>query len=480
MVLGRLPRFLRRFLREEGGVISVQNLFIFFAAGLASAQAVDVTHMFAARAQLQVAAEVGAHTALYTRNLATAPTDPGEAATAARTRAMAAVEWGMPPTDFGRVVESGDILFGTWNADTETFRVDDASRSAVLVTAGRERIGGNAVPTFLYKLAGQGSMSVARSAVFSTYYNSCAREGIMALTLVDLQSNNAFYRGICLYARVVELNSGNSFEAGTVVAMPDPSIFPDYNQASSFTQNEGLRDALRAGFFDFYILERIKDPAVARLRPGDLVLDRAIASDTVERPSYIDRATVGSEIRLQPGRLTPASFTPGRVHRVACATESNGGTNGSGSGSNRITLEGGTYSRFVLLTNCGIRMDGMVALEEAIVSTTNTASDSIRVPSGSQHGLRLGADDSCNPGGGAQIFTRGGITTAAKFQIYGSQILALGNVRFAAGSGNATNEGEGVSIISAGTVEGTSNMMFTGCPQGTNAVFETVYFRGAW
>jgi Flp pilus assembly protein TadG len=469
MKLDRLSGFLRRFLREEGGVISVQNLFILFGAGLVSAQAVDVTHLYTTRTQIQVAADVAAHAAIMTRNRNDAPTDPTEAANWARDRAISAVQWMLPGQQNGHVVERPDILFGTWDTTTRTFRVDNQATDAVLVTTGRERASGNAVPTFLYTLAGVGSMSVAASSVYRVIY-PCPNDGIASVTRVDLRSNNDFFDNICLYSPIVSLNSNNSFETGTMVQMPDTSVWFSYNPNSSFESNTGLRDALRNGLFDFYILDRIRVPGTVQLRPGDLPLDQALTSDTPERPPYIDRATVANVITLSASTtLTPSSFTPGRVHRITC-------NNSSG----RIDFSAGVFSRFVLLTNCQVRFNGGTELQDLVISTTNTDPESFQTPSGGGDGLQIGRDDNCAAGGGVRLLTRGGLKAAAKMEIYGSQILALGEVQFAAGSGGIINEAEGLSIIAQGMVSGTSNMSFSGCPNGTNDVLKTPYFQAAW
>jgi hypothetical protein len=427
-----------------------------------------VTHLYAVREQLSVAADTAAHSALWTRNRGDAPADPAEAATAARTAAISAVRWGNPQAGNGNIVESGDILFGTWNASTRTFQVDNTSRSAALATASRERASNNVVPTFLYTLVGVGSMNVEATAVYTTYLHTCADDGIMSQVKVDLRSNNAFYRGICLFGPIIQINSGNTFETGTMVTMPEPDKWNLYNQSSTFEQNLGLSDALRPGYFDFYVLERIK--AAGNLRPGDISLDQAMSTASNELPSYMNRSLVSSHITLSTNTVTPASFTSGRVHRVTCD---------SGNNNSRLTFGEGTYSGFVLLTNCILDMSGKVNLENVVMSTTSTDNQSIRTSSGNGDGLVIGKDDSCAAGGGAMIFTRGGFKSAAKLEIYGSQILALGEVSFTAG-GSTENEFEGVSIIAAGMVSGTSGNDFTGCPSSANAGIQTTYFRPVW
>ena len=474
MTSGRFG-FLRRFLRQEDGVVSIQNMFLLLSAAIISAAAVDVTYFFSARSQLQVAADVAAHSALWTRNRGDAPSDAAVAASRARAAAIRNVEWGMPPSAYGRVVENADIVFGSWNDATKTFRVNQASSNAVMVQyAGQDAASDNALPTFMFRMIGLDTLDVRTVSVYTTTVNDCADDGLMGQVKVDLRSNNAFYRGICLFAPIIQINSGNTFQAGTMVTMPDPDRWTEYNQASTFSQNLGLQEALRAGTFDFYILERLK--AGGNLRPGDVSLDTAMSTNSRELPSFINRATVAAgPIAATPTSTTnrtinvsPSSFQNGRVHRLDCT-----------GGQDSITFAAGTYSNFVLLTNCILDMSGKVNLENLVLSTTSTDDQSIRTSSGNTDGLVIGKDDSCTAGGGVRIFTRGGFKSAAKLEVYGSQILALKDINFTAG-GSTENEIEGVSIISGGTVSGTSGNDFTGCPNGTNDASQTIYFRAAW
>ena len=66
----------------------------------------------------------------------------------------------------------------------------------------------------------------------------------------------------------------------------------------------------------------------------------------------------------------------------------------------------------------------------------------------------------------------GGMQFASGLEIYGSQILAMGDVSFAAQADGI----EGVSIVSNGKISGTSNMNMGFCGTGMD-VFTAEYFQ---
>jgi len=104
-----------------------------------------------------------------------------------------------------------------------------------------------------------------------------------------------------------------------------------------------------------------------------------------------------------------------------------------------------------------------------VIATTNTSAKSINAPST----LQIGKNDSCAEGNGAQILTLGGVDLAADMRMYGGQIIAKGDVAFAANA----NGIEGASIIAGGTISGTSNMTMGFCGDGMEDSFRAEYFR---
>ena len=88
--------------------------------------------------------------------------------------------------------------------------------------------------------------------------------------------------------------------------------------------------------------------------------------------------------------------------------------------------------------------------------------------------FRIGRNDGCAPGGGAQLLTMGGVEFAAAMEIYGGQVIAKGDITFTANAYGV----QGASLISGGTLSGTSNMAMGFCGGGgMEDNFEAEYFR---
>lgn len=448
----RLRDRLRRFATSEDGVISVNNLFVFMAACCVSAAGVDVTGLYQARSELQVAADMAAHAALFRRD------HDGRTEAQAKSDAVALVEAMMPPAGYGTVLNPNDIKFGSWNAETGVFTVGGPT-SAVLVTARRDSTVGNAVATYLFRVIGVGSMNVDAQTVFTTYQPACISEGFAANGIVDVQSNNGYFDGFCMHSNShVSLNSNNYFERGTIVSMPDLTQLDI--PSSGLVSNEGLREALHESYTYLHILDRIRttatDPLYTALRtPGES-----------ERPSYINSATEVTRSISNNTSVTPASFTSGRVHVYTC------------NNSNRkVTFTPGTYENFILLTNCQMDLSGGATMQNMILYTTNTSATSVQVNTagGGSQGLQLGRSDGCAAGYGAQIITRGGMKNSAKLVMNGARIVVLGDMNFAAQA-----VGYGSSIIADGVINGSSNMEFHGCGVPADDPFQYNYYRAAY
>ena len=452
---------LRGFLRDESGVMSAQNVLLTIVVCAVGAVGLDVTHFYTARTQLQVAADVAAHAALFTRHR-------GRTADDAKTAAVGTVTFAMPTLAYGAALERADIVFGSYNAATRRFTAQTTPGlpSAVAVTTNRAT--DNPVGSFLFRMVGVNNMDVRAATIYSTYYHPCTTDGFMAENVVDIESMNAFFRGFCVHSNsYVSASNNNSFELGTVVSMPDKTMLDIPN--SGFVQNPGLEQALTNATYDLAI-------ELNRLNPAPFVQAQGIenyyvansrpynAETAPHSPTYLTSSTV---IAHAPGDYTADDFATGRVHTIyGC---------GSRGGSSTIKLNAGTrpYQNVVIFTDCNIQFDGDVVLTNAIISTTSTDTKSIKTPSGNSNGLQLGVDDDCAAGGGATLLTRGGMDAAAKLTFYGGQIRALGDVQFA-----AQVEGEGVSVMTMGRVLGSSRGTLYGCGgSGMNPDFSPTQFR---
>lgn len=427
---------LRRALRREDGAITAFGLLIFAAIAVLGGLALDVSNAIAARTQLQIAADIAAHAALYNRDT--------QDADAAKQAALDIAKSVMPEGRYGEILTIDDIHFGTFDPETRSFSIDESSTSAAMVETFRVSDRANSVGTFLLKLVGFTEWDLVTPSVFETYRRACLREGFVAEQRVEIQSNNIYTNGFCIHSNTyVSVNSGNFWEAGTVVSMPDDANLE--LPQSGFDTNDGLQAALREGRYTIRLLNRL-----------DALVDGVQTQGTrYSRPwitNYTPKVLTGK-------KLVAADFDPGRIHRMSC------------SGGGQVMFEAGEVFEDIVLvgSNCDFKFGQGVQLIDATIITTSTDAKSINAPSG----LKVGLDDSCAEGGGAQIVTYGGIDIAASLEMYGGQFLALGPIAFAA----EANGIEGASMVSSSTIDGTSNMTMGFCGSGMTEAFEAFYFR---
>lgn len=429
-----LNRLLRRIRKDDkGGMTAFGVLMTIVMVGIGGI-ALDVANLYQARTQLQVAADLVAHAALYNRDSKTAEV--------AKATAIQTVYAGMPASRYGEVLTAEDIIFGTYDHATDTFTPDPLSKSAVLVTTARLMENRNAVSTYLWPLFGIDRFDVVTESIFTTFRPMCFREGFVAQGVVDIQSNNSYSNGFCIHSNThVSLNQNNFFEPGTIVSMPDIANID--LPSSGFERNVGLQQALRSGAYRIRILNQL--PAI---------IDNLDVFNNAWMPRYI----TSSVIRTVSGRrFSATNFTAGSIHVLNC-------TGGS------ATIDANTIlQNVVIVTHCNVNFGNNVHLRNVIIATTSTGSRSFDAP----QGLRVGLNDNCAPGGGAQLLTLGGMRFAADLHLYGGQLIAMGNIQFAANASGI----QGASMISGGEISGTSNMDMGFCETGMEQNFEANYFR---
>src|SRR6056297_2707828 len=231
--------------RDESGFVTPVSLIAFLGSAVIGGLALDYAGVVAARTQVQVAADLAAHAALYNRD--------SEDADTAKQRALELARDSMPTESYGNIITLDDIEFGTFDPDTYTFTPDPDARSAARVIAFRVSERTNSVSSYLLRLAGINDFDIVRSSVFETYRPTCFREELVGDGIVDVQSNNAYTNGFCVHSNAhVSVNQNNYYEPGTVVSMPDTG---DLDMANSgFEKNDGLYEALRPGKYRIRIL----------------------------------------------------------------------------------------------------------------------------------------------------------------------------------------------------------------------------------
>lgn len=424
----------RNFSRDDGS-LTIHGLILTIVMLMVGGLAADVNQLMAARTQLQVAADLTAHAALYRRDTMTAND--------AKTAALAAARASMPTGRYGVVLTAEDIEFGTYDHETMKFTASATARDGVRVLTSRLASKANPVSAMLLRFAGFTQFDLRTRAVFTTFRPTCFREGFVADGVVDIQSNNSYFNGFCIHSNDhVSVNSNNYWEPGTIVSMP--SIADLDLPQSGFKTNVGLQQALREGYYHMRLITKLPQ-----------IINDLTTWGNDWQPDYITQAPV---LTLSGNSADPSNFVSGRFHRKTCAS--------SGS---QYTISGGTYTNVVFVTNCKISFGADAIIVDSIFATTNTSDRSVDGPSG----VQVGRDDDCAIGGGAQILTLGGINFAANLAMFGGQLVAKGDIEFAARADGL----QGASMISGGAISGTSNMSMALCETGMEDNLEANYFR---
>ena len=169
--------------------------------------------------------------------------------------------------------------------------------------------------------------------------------------------------------------------------------------------------------------------------------------------------SVVTGIEMFKKTLDESDLIPGKLYYWGCP--GNMGT--------ILNISGVPITKVVIVTNCQVTIGANVQLQDVVIVTTNTSLQSI---TGSA-GVILGLDDSCAEGGDVQLVTMGGILFTANLEMYGSQLLALRDIEFAARADGI----EGAAMVAGGTISGTSLMNMAMCGTGMENNFVAQYFR---
>ena len=420
------------FTADDEGSVTVWAMGWTIVFLLVGGLAVDVGNAWRVQGMLQATADVAALSgAIELLNSSDA---------AARAEAIRIANLNMPEG----VVVTADVISGSWNSSTRSLDTSAIVKDSLRVTARRSRATNNALPTFLIKLAGISSWDVAAQATVQRFVPGCIRDGLVARGLVEVSSNNTFVDHICLHGGTgVKISSNNSFEAGVKVTMPDLAMLQI--PASGLTTNAGLAAALREDNLDPTIVDHVAEITAALGKPA-----------YSGQPKYIDR-TKAAIAMTRTSFNAAKSLIAGRVYSVNC-------TGGSG-----ININASVVTNVVITTNCKISFSANSIISNAVIATSNTSTTSVSGSSSST----IGANDNCAKGGGAQILTAGSIHFASGLNLYGSQMIAVGNVTIAANAQGI----KGASIQAGGDIKLTSNTSFGQCSSNVDVAFYRVRYH---
>jgi Flp pilus assembly protein TadG len=419
MPIGRnLVRRAQRFARADEGGITILALFIFMAMMIVIGIAIDTSRLQLRATMLQVTADTAAFAAAQKLVFSDTATATGVALQSAQAN--------MPVEEYGHVLLAQDVEWGVWDSTARVFRtgaiIGTATPNAVRVTTRQTQANGNPFTNILLGWVGVPTAQPVRVAVATTETDLSCPEGFLSKSRVDIQSNNKFYNGFCLYASgTVEIQSNGTFANGVKV------IAPTGTQITYQNGNVGIEQALGTGTRTF--------PEVDAL-PRIVESLRYNAATSPFVPSYVTNRTVQT---LTQRNLSSAQLVPGGIYLA-----------------NNCPLRiDGVIDRVVLITDCEVDLRSDVVWGSSLLATTNTAVDSI---DGST-GMWIGAPGGCAAGKQSQILTLGGIKTPSKLNADGAQMIAMTGVSFTGLAGALS----GVNVISAGTISGTSNMDMALC-----------------
>ncbi|MBF9030474.1 hypothetical protein HKCCE3408_08710 [Rhodobacterales bacterium HKCCE3408] len=436
----RAIRHIRRLIDRQDGTMTVFGLFMFMVCCGIGGIALDLGNAIRLRTHLQIAADSAAHAALVARvtdNATEAEAILEGIAVAART---------LPGTTVTDIIRPEDFQFGIWDEATRTFTPVDGEDDAVLVDANRIAARGNAIRTYLLRFLGPNDLDLRRVSVVATFIPTCFREGFVAESYVDMTSNSFYERGFCVHSNGhVAFNNNSVFQDGAIVSMPDRRdvVLP----SAGMTSNEGLADALRDGYYTIDVEARINNMVAALADPTSELYPSFLTSNipvTVSHNQALDLDT----------------WQEGRIHQITCNS-----SNQSVRIPNNLVLRNG-----VILTNCEVSIGETSALEDAWIITTSTSVDSV----GGAANIRFGLNDDCEPGGGVQVMTLGGVRTPNGLALFGSRIAAVGPVKFTSDVGGL----DGVSIISETSIDGTAGGHVGFCGEdGLPNLYDPEFFR---
>lgn len=441
---------------EESGAISLLNMYLVLTLAILGGIGIDMANLISARNHLQVAADVAAHAAIASYKNGDTPAE-------ARAKALKYAQANMPSGGYGTVLEADDIYFGAFYRTTTEFQKNDKWVEASMVVTSRLSENANPVSSLLLRLAGFNTFDVRSEAVFINGDTPCVGAGFYAEGRVDMQSGNDFTDGFCVRSNSqVEFNNGNTFEYikdteyPVIVSMPlmTDLIIP----SSGYDSNPGIEDAMRDGGHTFDVDQYITD-VIAGIFSTETDPMKNPFTRSYGDPNNQVTVVVGSTAKVtgkdkKDGTAPPIGPNNCPSFEAACLEQ--GAINLVNCGGSDLTLPGELFENVVLYTTCNLKFENGASLSNATFITTSEEDSSISTP----QGLIIGSMTTCTGVGGAQIITRGGMKSAAKWQLFGGQIIAAKDVNFAANAGGFV----GASVIAGGEIDGTSNSSFQGCP----------------
>lgn len=194
---------------ESGSVLPVAVLFLTVVLGFASL-VVDMGHGYVLRDQLQVSADAAALAGVSQIS------DTVETKSAALDFAGK----NMPASLHGAVLDSDDVVSGSWDVQSKIFTVGGTGGNAVQVTTRRAAANGNPAISFFASLFGLAQFDVA--AISTAYADTCYQNGVLAGNQIQVDQDAVINGGLCMYGRNgIHFDQNATIEDGAKIAALD-------------------------------------------------------------------------------------------------------------------------------------------------------------------------------------------------------------------------------------------------------------------
>ena len=338
----------------------------------------------------------------------------------------------------------------------------DGPVNAVSVQVQRSRATGNAVGTFLIKLAGISSWDLgAASAAAVVETRRCnPADGAYAAGEVTISGQAAVGADYCLHGQAgVDLAGLSVFKPGSGLSMPDLVLCD--GRCSDLT-NPGIEAAMAEANLILAdaeahlrrLAEGFADPksnlpekeAFFRNRPRDGDLE-----PLAEIGVPVKSLDTGDVVRLTPLEVSRLHGYPeGLVYQVSCT------------GAERLEITGygmGIELRnLVLVTDCAVELEATVTLTGVLLITTS------KTPMAVMNGALAGdPEGACAPGSATQVFSLADLDLPSTFAGANATFLTPGDIRVAGTPTGAPAPHAGTGLHAGGDIRLEGSHSFTAC-----------------
>lgn len=405
-----------RFAADDEGAATVFALFWATVLLLFIGIAVDGGNAWREREVMQTAADVAAHAGAVA--LAR-----GESPQAAEQAAEAAFALNAPSARHGAVLARAGQEIRVLHAP-QTGRPD-----AVSVRLARGHAAGNALPTYLLRLAGLVSIDMAAqsTAMLAPVRRCDPGNGLYARGAVDIRNGLEAGAGYCLHGqRGVIASGGLRLDPAAGIGMPDLAA------CGAACAGAG------AAAFEMNLLRPPAAEELARLRGVFLQGERAdpawraffaahpLARDLSaldEVGVAVDRLRRGDVVVLRPWQFERIrSFPAGLVYTATCRP-----TREDPAGAARLVLgaRGHPVRGAVLITDCPVHFAPGAALEDALLLTTHAGEAAVTAETGARAGEGGGA---CRAPGRGVVMAAGDVAVPAEFLGSNAALVSAGSI----------------------------------------------------